>query len=394
MPENTNLVVGAGISGAIIAQNIAFNLNEKVLLIDKKNHIAGNCHDKRYKNGITVHTYGSHIFHTNNKAVWKYLQRFCDFNTYMHTVHAIIDGIETTLPFNLCTLYDVFPYSLAAGFEKKLLETFEYNSKVPILEFTNYNDKDLNFLADFIYKKVFLNYTIKQWGQEPKEIDSAVTARVPVLISKDRRYFQDVYQGIPLKGYTQLIENIMNHPNIEVRLKSDFRDYKNLPYKRVFYTGSIDEFFDYRFGKLPYRSVRFKMEEHDIPYYQKNSVVNYPDNYDFTRIHEYKHYLNEISDKTVIAKEFSEPFEEDVNDRYYPIANKDNEDLYKKYKHVAESYENVYFLGRLGDYKYYDMDKAAARALECFDKIFEKNIISLYEPDKTRLTKKQLQEEK
>lgn len=374
MPENTNLVVGAGITGAIIAQNIARHLDEKVLVIDKKEHIAGNCFDSKDENGITVHKYGSHIFHTNNLKVWNYLKRFADFNTYMHRVYAVIDGIETTIPFNFNTLYDVFPKSMAEKFEEKLLENFEYNTKVPILEFQKYNDKDLNFLANYIYNKVFLNYTIKQWGLNPKKIDSTVTARVPVLISKDSRYFQDRYQGIPLNGYTAMIKNIIKHPNIEVSTSTDFRELKNRNFKRIFYTGSIDEFFDYKLGMLPYRSVSFKFEEFDKPYYQSNSVVNYPDNYDFTRIHEYKYYLDEKSEKTVIAKEYSSDFKLGVNERYYPIVNNKTTDLYNEYKFLAREHENVYFLGRLGDYKYYDMDKAAARAIECFDEIFENTL--------------------
>ena len=376
MFNDINLVAGAGISGAVIARKIADTLDEKVLVIDKKDHIAGNCFDYKDKNGITLHRYGSHIFHTNNEDVWTFLNKFCTFNTYMHRVYAVIDANISTIPFNFNTLYDIFPKSLAQNLEFKLLQTFEYNSKVPILEFKKTNDKDLNFLADYIYKKVFLNYTLKQWGASPNEIDSAVTARVPVLISKDSRYFQDKYQGIPNDGYSKLIENILNHPNIEVKLKTDFKDIRNYDFKRIFYTGSVDEFFDCKFGMLSYRSVSFKFEEYDMPYYQENSVINYPDNYDFTRIHEYKYYLNENSKKTVIAKEFSQEFVPGVNDRYYPINNNANTDLYNKYKHAAKNLKNVWFLGRLGDYKYYDMDKAVARALECFNELSE-NIIKV-----------------
>lgn len=371
MSENVNLVVGAGVSGAVIAENLAQKLGEKVLLIDKKNHLAGNSYDYVDDNGITVHKYGSHIFHTNSERVWKYINNFANFNTYMHKVYAIIDGIKTTIPFNFNTLYDVFPPTLAKRLEEKLLASFEYNSKVPILKFQKSKDNDLTFLADYIYKKVFLNYTKKQWGKDPKNIDSTVTARVPVLISKDSRYFQDRFQGIPYGGYTKLINNMLNHPNIEIRLNTDYKSLNYDNFKRVFYTGSIDEFFNYKFGMLPYRSVNFKTEELNCEYYQNNSVVNYPDNYDFTRIHEYKHFLNEKSSVTVIAKEYSEPYQEGLNERYYPIVCDESIDLYNKYKYLAREYKNVYFLGRLGDYKYYDMDKAVERALECFDKISE-----------------------
>ena len=366
-----NLVTGCGLSGAVIARVLADN-GEKVLVIDRKNHIAGNIYDYNDDNGICVHKYGSHIFHTNNEKVWKFLNKFTSFNTYMHRVVALIDGIETTIPFNINTLYDVFPQTLARRLEEKLLNKFEYNTKVPILEFQKQDDKDLQFLADYIYEKVFLHYTAKQWGKNPNELDSAVTARVPVYISKDNRYFQDKYQGIPLNGYTKMVENILNHPNIEIKLNTDFKAFASetpdlMNEFRIFYTGSIDEFFDYKYGELPYRSVHFKFETHDREFYQKNAVVNYPCNYDFTRIHEYKYYLSDKTEKTVIAKEYSQYFENGKNERYYPICNDENIKLYEKY--LKERPQNVYFLGRLGDYRYYDMDKAAERAMNLFEEI-------------------------
>ena len=365
---DTNLVVGAGFSGAVTAHLLADKLGEKVLVIDKKEHIAGNSYDYTDENGIKIHKYGSHIFHTNNEKVWEFLKNFTDLNTYMHRVVAVIDGIETTIPFNINTLYDVLPKSLAKRLEEKLLDTFEYNTKVPILEFQKQNDSDLKFLADYVYEKVFLHYTNKQWGTSPKEVDSAVTARVLVFISRDDRYFQDKYQGIPVCGYTRTIEKMLKHPNIEIKLNTDYKDIKG-DFKRIFYTGPIDEFFDYKFGQLPYRSVNFKLETHNHEYYQCNAVVNYPCNYDFTRIHEYKYYLNDISSKTVIAKEYSEDFVLGKNERYYPVPKEENKKLYDRYSAEAEKLNNVYFLGRLGDYKYYNMDQAIERALEVFERI-------------------------
>lgn len=364
----TNIVVGAGFSGATIARLLAEELNQKVLVIDKKNHIAGNCYDFRDDNGIMVHKYGSHIFHTSDEKVWNFLKPFTDFNQYMHRVVAVIDGIETTIPFNFNTLYDIFPHTLAKKLEEKLLMRFKYNTKVPILEFKNQEDDDLRFLADYIYEKVFLHYTTKQWGVSPNDVDSAVTARVPVYISKDNRYFQDKYQGIPINGYTDLVKNILNHENITVKLNTDFKDISG-DYKNIFYTGAIDEFFNYDIGALDYRSLSFKFEKYDKEFYQSNAVINYPCNYDFTRIHEYKYYLNDKSSKTVIAKEYSEEFILGKNERYYPIPNKKNSSLYEKYNQKALELKNVYFLGRLGDYKYYDMDKAIARAIELFDSV-------------------------
>ena len=330
MENVINLIVGAGFSGATIARKLAEELNQKVIVIDAKDHIGGNVYDYRDNNGIMIHKYGSHIFHTNLENVWSFITRFTGFNTYMHKVIAIIDGIETTIPFNFRTLYDVFPETMARRMEEKLLKSFEYNKKVPILEFQKQDDEDLKFLANYVYEKVFLHYTTKQWGVKPDEVDGAVTARVPVYISCDERYFQDKYQGIPLDGYAAVVNKMLDHPNIEVRLNTKFEDFDE-KYDRLFYTGPIDEFFDYKLGELPYRSVRFKMEEYDKEYYQSNAVVNYPCNYDFTRIHEYKYYLDDISSKTVIAKEYSESFERGKNERYYPIPNDDNAKLYARY---------------------------------------------------------------
>lgn len=370
----TNIVVGAGFSGATIANLIANNLNEKVIVIDQKNHIAGNCYDYRDQNGIMIHKYGSHIFHTNNKKVWEYLKQFTDFNTYMHEIVGVIDGIEAHIPFNFNTLYQVFPTTMAKNIEKKLLSKFEYNTKIPILEFQKQNDDDLKYLANYVYEKIFLNYTTKQWGKAPQEIDGAVTARVPVFLSKDNRYFQDKYQGIPLNGYTKIVEKMLSHPNIKIILNKNFKNFKDkninlLKNARIFYTGSIDEYFNYKFGQLPYRSVNFKFEEHNMEFYQSHACINYPNNYDFTRVHEYKHYLSDKSSKTVIAKEYSEAFILGKNERYYPINSEENKKLYDKYLIEAQKENNVHFLGRLGDYKYYNMDIAIARAMELFEEI-------------------------
>lgn len=364
-----NLVVGAGFSGAVIAERLASVLGEKVLVIEKKDHIAGNSYDFYDQNGICVHKYGSHIFHTNNEKVWEYVNNFTKFNSYQHKVIAVIDGKEIWIPFNFGSLYNVFDSNFAQKLEKKLLGKFAKNTKVPILEFQNQDDEDLKFLANYVYEKVFLNYTTKQWGVKPEEINSSVTARVPVFMGYDNRYFQDKYQGIPLKGYSALVEKILKNPKIKVKLNTDFSKIKDIEYKRLFFTGSIDEFFGYKYGILPYRSVFFELKEHNCEFYQKNSVINYPNDYDFTRIHEYKHYLGDKSQKTVIAKEFSEAFEIDKNERYYPIPKEENAELYQKYLNDAKKYENIYFLGRLGDYKYYDMDKAIARALEVFERL-------------------------
>ena len=362
------LVVGSGISGSCIASLIS---NEDVVVIDSSDHIAGNCFDHK-QDGIMIHDYGSHIFHTSNVKVWNHLSKYTAFNTYMHKVIGLVDGNTVPIPFNFNTIHMVFPDYLADRIERKLLERYPFGSKIPIMDFIKQNDEDLRFLANYIYENVFLHYTEKQWGKDPEEIDGAVTARVPVYLSKDNRYFQDRFQGIPLNGYTSMIGNMLSKSNVTVKLSTPFKEIPDIDkYSHIFYTGAIDELMDYCFGPLPYRSVYFKLEEHDCEHYQRNAVVNYPNNYDFTRIHEYKYYLNDKSTKTIIAKEYSESFEPGKNERFYPIPTEENVSLYNKYLIAAKKkYPNMHFLGRLGDYKYYDMDKAVARAFDVFEEVF------------------------
>lgn len=363
----TNIVVGAGISGIVIANLLATLRNEKVLIVDRRTNIGGNCYDYRDKNGIMVHKFGSHFFHTSNEKVWNYLKHFTDFNQYMHKVTAIIDGVETVVPFNLNSIHDIFPKALAEKLEAKLLENYGFGKKAPILELRNSEDADLKFLGEFVYDKVFLPNAVKQYGQKAEDIDAGLAEDVYVYISKDNRYSQDKYQGLPLDGYTAMLERMIMHPNIELRLGIDSKEV-NAKFDRTFYTGSIDEYFNYEFGQLPYRSVVWKLEEHDKDYYQSNAVIDFPENYDFTRVHEYKHYLNEKSQRTVIAKEYAVSFELGRTERAYPVQ-KTGAEIYQKYQEKAKSLKNVYFLGRLGDYKYYNMDEAVARAIEVFESI-------------------------
>ena len=365
------LIVGAGISGSVLANLIADKLNKKVLVIDRKNHIAGNCYDYKDENNITVHKYGAHIFHTNNKEVWDYLSKFTSWNYYYHKVKSIIEGNEVFIPFNLNTLRELFSPIMAERIENKLLSTYGYGVKVPILEFQNSNDEDLKFIGKYVYENIFKNYTMKQWGLKPEEIDPTVTARVPIYISNDIRYFQDKYQGIPLNGYTKMIKNILNHKNIAVQLNTDSKELDLSNFKYIYYTGAIDEYFNYKYGELPYRSLRFDIQTIKREYYQNNSVINYPNDYDFTRIIEHKYFLYEKSDKTTISIEYPEKFEIGKNERYYPISNDENNSLYNKYLEESKSNKNLYFFGRLGDYKYYNMDLAVERVLKLFDDIYK-----------------------
>lgn len=362
-----NLVVGAGISGAVIANLIATKLGEKVLIIDKRSHIGGNCFDYRDDNGIMIQKYGSHIFHTSDKKVWDYVNHFSKFNNYEHKVLAKFEDKITTVPFNINSLYDVFDNKKAKILEKKLLDLFEPETKISIIEFQKQNDNDLKELAKFIYDKIFLNYTQKQWGRSLCDLDSLVASRVPVFISKDNRYFQDKYQGIPENGYSKLIENMLENENIQIQLNTDFKSIKHCNYKRIFYSGSIDEFFNYKYGYLPYRSLSFELKKYNKEFYQNNSVVNYTCEEDFTRIHEYKYYLNDKSPSTIIAKEYPCEFIDGQNERFYPIPDEKNIYLYGKYIKEAELINNVYFLGRLGKYKYFNIDMAILDALNIFE---------------------------
>ncbi len=360
------VVAGAGISGATIAERLA-SAGRRVLVVEAKNHLGGNCFDYRDGNGICVHRYGTHIFHTNDKAVWFYLSRFTAWHPYFHKVLAQIDGQEVPIPFNLNSLWQVFPKTLSRRIEEKLLSAFGFGARTTILELRGNADPELKLLGDFVYEKVFLHYTLKQWGLAPEELDPAVTARVPIFVSRDDCYFHDTYQAIPREGYTAMIAQMLAHPNIELRLNTPFDAVKEtVPAGTpVFFSGAIDAFFGFRFGELPYRSVSFDFVEYDREFFQRVACVNYPCNYDFTRIGEYKHFLGDKSPRTVVSFEYPAPFERGKNERCYPISNPGNAALHARYlAEAARAFPQVHFLGRLGDYRYYDMDKAVARALE------------------------------
>ena len=370
MEKIKNLVVGAGLSGAVLAERLASQLGEDVLIIDSRDHIAGNIYDSKHSSGITVHRYGPHIFHTNDKKIWDYFSQFTAWHYFFLKPRAWVDNNYISLPFNLNSLHQVFPEYLAGRLENKLVDKYGYNVKVPIMKLREEQDGDLKFLAGYVYDKIFEKYTTKQWGLSPQEIDPAVMARVPVSVSRDDGYFQDKYQAIPAQGYTRMVENMLRNPLITVRLNTPFSKIKDsVQYDRLFYTGPIDEFFEYKYGELPYRSLRFDIEQKNVEYYQPAVVVNYPNNFDFTRICEHKYFLNEKAPTTVISVEFPQAFKRGENDPYYPIQNPQNAALYEKYLAEAKKLPGVYFLGRLGAYKYYNMDQSATAALALFDSI-------------------------
>lgn len=366
-----NLIVGAGISGLVLAERLANELKEKVLIIDRRAHIGGNLYDYEDE-GILVHKYGAHIFHTDSHRVWEYINSFCKFYPYMHQVKAFVNGYYVPVPFNLNSLSMLFPKSLCKKLEKQLLKFYPYESKVSILELSKV--EELKFLSDFIYENIFYHYTLKQWQCEPEELDKSVLSRVPVYIGKDNRYFKDKFQGIPMEGYTKMCEKMIENPLIEVSLNQDFKDMPDLKYDRVFYSGGIDEYFDYCYGELPYRSLEFDVRKISKEYFQANSVVNYPNNYDFTRIIEYKHFLDQKTATTIVGFEYPKKYQRGM-ERFYPVPNDENKKLYEKYLKEAMKLKDIYFIGRLGEYQYQDMDKSILKSLDLFDFISKKNKI-------------------
>jgi len=364
------LVVGAGLAGSVISERIANVLDKKVLLIDRRNHIGGNVYDYKNSNGIYIHKYGPHIFHTNKEKVWSYLNFFVDFEQYYHRVLAVVDGMKIPLPFNINSLFKVFPKIKSDKLLDLLLNKYEFGEEVPILDFIESDNKTLNKLGEFIYEKIFLHYTIKQWGLSPEDIDKAVTSRVPIRLSEDNRYFKDKYQGLPENGYTNMIKKMIDSSNIEVSLDTGFNDITDQDkFDKIIYTGCIDEYFNFKYGELDYRSLNFENKEYGIDKFQETSQVNYPNDYNYTRITEPKHFYRAtsgIKNRTNILIEYPTEYSRDKNEPYYPVLDEYNKKIYNKYNDDGKNLDNTIFIGRLADYKYYNMDDIIAKALHVF----------------------------
>lgn len=369
------IIIGAGFAGTVMAERLASGQGKNVLVVERRSHIGGNCHDRRDENGILIHTYGPHLFHTDDVEVWEYLSRFTAWDVYQHRVLAVIDGKKVPIPFNLDTLYEVFPESMAGRMEAALLESYAYNTKVPILQLKQSANKDLQFLADFVYEKIFLHYTEKQWGMKPEDIDGAVTARVPVFIGRDGRYFNERFQAVPTHGYTELFRKLLAHPSIKLMLNTSFHDIMSIRDNRIFfldqpfhgkviYTGMLDELFDYELGELPYRSVRMSFETVKQESYQEAATVNYPNNYTFTRITEFKKIHPADTRNTTILKEYPQAYVRGENTPYYPVFTEETRGMYAKYQQKATHVPQLALLGRLAEYRYYDMDDIVKAALE------------------------------
>lgn len=381
------IIVGSGFAGTILAEQIASRQNKKVLVIEKRGHIAGNMYDYQDENDILVHRYGPHLFRTNEDIVVKYLSKFTDWHPYQHRVLANVDNQLVPVPFNLKSLELLLPKEKADNYKNKLIEAFGMEIKVPVSKLRSHKDKAIQELGDFIFEKIYLNYTIKQWGDKPENLDfEVITARVPIHISYDDRYFQQSFQALPAEGYTKMFERMLNHPNIQIMLNTDAKDLiKTDPEKfefyfngklfegTIIYTGPIDELFNYKFGDLPYRSLRFVTESHNRKFFQPTGTVNYPNTEKYTRITEYNHMMQIPNDKkTTIMLEYPQEFDKNdpnKNIPYYPIPKDTNSELYNRYLKLAKNFKNLRLIGRLAEYKYYDMNDIIIRALKEFEYI-------------------------
>jgi UDP-galactopyranose mutase len=376
------LIVGAGYAGSVLAERLARGSGKQVLLVDRRVHIGGNAYDHYDEAGILVHKYGPHIFHTNSKEVFDYLSRFTPWRQYQHKVLASVDGQLVPIPINLDTINQLYGLNLNS-FQ---MEEFLSSRAEPKAEIKTSEDVVVSKVGRELYEKFFRGYTRKQWGLDPSELDAQVTARVPTRTNRDDRYFTDTYQAMPKHGFTRMFGAMLDHPNIKVLLNTDYRDVKDIiPHGELIYTGPVDEYFEFQFGKLPYRCLEFKHETLNSPQHQPVAVVNYPNDNPFTRITEFKHLTGQEHQKTSIVYEYSRA----DGDPYYPIPKRENAEVYRKYQELAEA-AGVHFVGRLATYKYYNMDQVVAQALTLYAKLCNLNRAEatnlVFEPAITRVT--------
>lgn len=356
-------IVGAGYAGSVLAERLASQSGKKVLVIDKRPHIGGNAYDYYNEDGILIHLYGPHIFHTNSPEVFGYLSNFTEWRPYEHRVLASVDGQLLPIPINLDTVNKLYGKNFTS---EELAEYFKTVGE-PVDDIKTSEDVVVSQVGRDLYEKFFKYYTKKQWGVYPSELDKSVTSRIPTRTNQDDRYFGDEFQSMPLHGFTKMFEKMVDHPNITLMLGTDFKEVKdNLSYDQLIYTGPVDEYFDHCFGKLPYRSLHFEHKTLNEEWHQPVAVVNYPNDNAYTRITEYKHLTGqEHPTKTSITFEYPQS----EGDPYYPVPMPENAELYRKYKQLADEQQNVYFVGRLGTYRYYNMDQVVAQALTLYKKL-------------------------
>lgn len=371
------LIVGAGFAGSVLAERLASQSGKKILVVDKRSHIGGNAYDHYDDAGVLVHKYGPHIFHTNSREVFDYLSKFTEWRSYEHRVLASVDGQLVPIPINLDTVNKLYGLSLTSfQLEEFFASVAEKKEYIRTSE-----DVVVSKVGRELYEKFFRNYTRKQWGIDPSELDKSVTSRVPTRTNRDDRYFTDSYQAMPLHGYTRMFEKMLSNPNIKIMLNTDYREIqKVIPYREMIYSGPVDAYFDYRYGKLPYRSLEFKHETHNKPVHQAAPVVNYPNDHLYTRITEFKYLTGQEHSKTSIVYEYPQA----EGDPYYPVPRPENAELYKKYKALADATSGVHFVGRLATYKYYNMDQCVAQALTVYKQIGTKQEPVVLEPVEAR----------
>ena len=356
------LIVGAGFAGSVVASEMARTAGKTVMVVDRRPHVGGNAYDHFDKAGILVHKYGPHIFHTNSRDVFEYLSQFTEWRQYEHRVLAQVSGQLVPVPINLDTVNRLYGFNLSSD---ELETYFESVAERPSQIRTS-EDIVVSRVGRDLYEKLFRGYTRKQWGLDPSDLDASVTARIPVRTGRDDRYFTDSYQAMPRHGYTRLFENMLDHKNIEVVLGTDYRDViRHVAHRQLVYSGPVDEFFECRFGKLPYRSLEFRHETRDVAQVQPVAVINYPNDHAYTRVTEFKHLTGQVHSRSSIVFEY--PCAE--GDPYYPIPRFENAALYKKYESLAASRSDVHFVGRLATYKYYNMDQVVAQALTLCTKL-------------------------
>ena len=370
------LIVGAGYAGSVIAERLARKFNKRVLICDRRNHIGGNAYDFYNEDGILIHKYGPHIFHTNSADVFEYLSQFTAWRQYEHRVLASVDGKLVPIPINRTTINMLYGLNLHTDSE---VESFFDRAAEKRDVVRTSEDVVVSRVGRELYEKMFRGYTRKQWSLDPSELDASVTARIPVRTNTDDRYFTDTYQAMPLHGYTRMFENMLDHRNITIALNVDYRDLlREVHCQEIVYSGPVDEFFDMRYGKLPYRSLEFKHETHDREYFQIAPVVNYPDEHaaPFTRITEFKYLTGQRHSRTAIVYEFPRA----EGDPYYPVPRPENTLLYRKYQELADATRNVHFVGRLATYRYYNMDQVVAQALTLVGKLHNTRRLEITRP--------------
>jgi UDP-galactopyranose mutase len=356
------LVVGAGFAGSVLAERLARELGQRVLVVEKRKHIGGNAYDRYNDDGLLIHPYGPHIFHTNSADIFEYLSRFTQWRPYQHRVLASVDGQMVPIPINLDTVNKLYGLKLTAFEMEKFFESVA--EKVASVKTSE--DVVVSKVGRELYNKFFRGYTRKQWGLDPSELDASVTARVPTRTNRDDRYFTDTFQAMPLHGYTRMFESMLDHPNIKVMLNTDYREVVDvLPWKHMIYTGPVDAFFNYQYGKLPYRSLEFQHVTLPSERVQPVGTVNHPNDYAYTRVTEFKYLTGQEHAKTSIVYEYPQ----DEGDPYYPVPRPENAEIYKQYKALADERTNVQFVGRLATYKYYNMDQVVGQALAVFDRM-------------------------